>query len=88
MRKEALAQEIQYQAWEPRFLSDSQPRLQRRGFEFVWGYSAYEVCVWYDGPLCDQPIHVGTYRSRQAYAIPRAAREDMYDLLKELREAD
>lgn len=84
-QERASACGLYYQPCEARFLSDSQPRLERRGFQFIWGYSAYRVCVWYDGPLCDGAIHVGTYSSQQAYAVPRAARQDMYDLLRELR---
>lgn len=46
-------------------------KMERAGFKFVWGNSAYSVCV-----HTPSRTHLGTYRTRLAFSVPFEALED------------
>ena len=39
-------------------------KLESKGFSFVWGYSAYTVCVRYNGQ------HIGNWTTSRAFGLP------------------
>jgi len=43
----------------------SRKKLEKTGFNFTWGYSAFECCVRYNQKW------IGTWRTKRAYEIPR-----------------
>lgn len=49
-------------------------RLEKKGYRFSWGYSAYSVCVW-----LPNGERLGTFSTRRPYAIPYNAMQSILE---------